>query len=335
MLKAKVQLLTPLFCLALHTAHWMRVENWPIKHTLMTFSSKKIRAAAPWLWRSSPCCYSLHLITMSPPPTSQCLSWCCCGWRNGGQCRAWNIVSTTLWNIVSTMSSVNSPPTLLNWPKSGSMSKDATSTSSPQLSFDFGFEIDFLTGIQSFFVRIWSFGHKWRWSDMRNIQSSNLLCRQTALSCSQSKVGNKPPEKWNSSEINGRLFNSCSEFLKEMFGPDDKIWGRYLRLSMAQGFVIFTKNNFAEDISLEWYFPMTPQPSPLPGGLPSPKSWRQDSRCSPNKWLFKHTTTLWLPPVYLRYIWTKFNLQCTPCVITSAQLHRISSTVIFETCCNV
>ena len=56
------------------------------------------------------------------------------------------------------------------------------------------------------------------------------------------------------------------------------------------GFVInhkFTKYiyenklvNFAENISLEWYFPMTPQPSPKPWGLLAPKFWRQDSRCA-------------------------------------------------------
>ena len=38
--------------------------------------------------------------------------------------------------------------------------------------------------------------------------------------------------------------------------------------------------NFAENISLEWYFPMTPQPSPEPWGLLAPKFWRQDSRCA-------------------------------------------------------
>ena len=38
--------------------------------------------------------------------------------------------------------------------------------------------------------------------------------------------------------------------------------------------------NFAENISMEWYFPMTPQPSPKPWGLLAPKFWRQDSRCA-------------------------------------------------------
>ena len=75
-----------------------------------------------------------HLMTISPPPTSpltsQCRCWCCCGWCNAGQCRAWNIVSTMPpWQCPPS----SQAPTLLNWlqPKSGSMSRDATSTSSP------------------------------------------------------------------------------------------------------------------------------------------------------------------------------------------------------------
>ena len=133
MLKARAaaQVITPLLPFARLTGwQWKIGQLNPRWH----FPQKTSAAATalPWLWCSSPPPCSPHLMTMSPPPTSpltsQCRCWCCCGWRNAGQCRAWNIVSTMPpWQCPPS----SQAPTLLNWlqPKSGSMSRDATSTS--------------------------------------------------------------------------------------------------------------------------------------------------------------------------------------------------------------